>query len=63
MIGFITHQWKQPLNAIGLIAQNTEDILEEDEEFDKEELTDMMQAIMNHVIFMSETMENFKKFL
>lgn len=62
MIGFITHQWKQPLNAIGLIAQNTEDILEEDEEFDKKELTDMMQFIMNHVMFMSETMENFKNF-
>ena len=62
MIGFITHQWKQPLNAIGLIAQNTEDILEEDEEFDKEELADMMQSIMNHVMFMSETMENFKNF-
>ncbi len=62
MIGVITHQWKQPLNAIGLIAQNTEDILEENEEFDKEELTDMMQFIMNHVMFMSETMENFKNF-
>ena len=62
MIGFITHQWKQPLNAIGLIAQNTEDILEEDEEFDKDELIDMMQSIMNHVMFMSETMENFKNF-
>lgn len=62
MIGFITHQWKQPLNAIGLIAQNTEDILEEDEEFDKEELADMMKSIMNHVMFMSETMENFKNF-
>lgn len=62
MIGFITHQWKQPLNTIGLIAQNTEDILEEDEEFDKDELIDMMQSIMNHVMFMSETMENFKNF-
>ena len=62
MIGFITHQWKQPLNAIGLIAQNTEDILSEDEEFDKDELIDMMQSIMNHVMFMSETMENFKNF-
>ncbi|MDE7315248.1 MAG: PAS domain-containing protein, partial [Mucispirillum sp.] len=61
MIGFITHQWKQPLNAIGLIAQNTEDILE-DEDFDKEELAEMMQSIMNHVMFMSETMENFKNF-
>ncbi len=62
MIGFITHQWKQPLNAIGLIAQNTEDILEEDDEFNKEELSDMMQSIMNHIMFMSETMENFKNF-
>ena len=62
MIGFITHQWIQPLNAIGLIAQNTEDILEEDDEFDKEELVEMMQSIMNHVMFMSETMENFKNF-
>lgn len=62
MIGFITHQWKQPLNAIGLIAQNIEDIIEEDEEFDKEDLLDMMHSIMNHVMFMSETMENFKNF-
>ena len=45
IIGFITHQWKQPLNAIGLIAQNTEDILEEDDEFDKEELVEMMQSL------------------
>lgn len=62
MISFITHQWKQPLNAIGLIAQNTEDILMEDEEFEKEDITDMMQSIMKHIMFMSETMENFKNF-
>ncbi len=62
MISFITHQWKQPLNAIGLIAQNTEDILLEDEEFNKDEIADMMQSIMKHIVFMSETMENFKNF-
>ena len=62
MISFITHQWKQPLNAIGLIAQNTEDILTEDEEFERDDVIDMMQSIMNHIVFMSETMENFKNF-
>lgn len=62
MISFITHQWKQPLNAIGLIAQNTEDILTEDEEFERDDIIDMMQSIMNHIVFMSETMENFKNF-
>lgn len=62
MISFITHQWKQPLNAIGLIAQNTEDILTEDDEFDRDDIIDMMQSIMNHIVFMSETMENFKNF-
>ena len=62
MISFITHQWKQPLNAIGLIAQNTEDILVEDEEFERDDIIDMMQSIMNHIVFMSETMENFKNF-
>lgn len=62
MISFITHQWKQPLNAIGLIAQNTEDILTEDDEFDRDDIVDMMQSIMNHIVFMSETMENFKNF-
>lgn len=45
-----------------LLHKNTEDILEEDDEFDKEELVEMMQSIMNHVMFMSETMENFKNF-
>ena len=62
MISFITHQWKQPLNAIGLIAQNTEDILTEDDEFDRDDIVGMMQSIMNHIVFMSETMENFKNF-
>lgn len=62
MIGFITHQWKQPLNAIGLIAQNTADIMEEDEQFDRDDTIDMMQSIMDNVVFMSETMENFKNF-
>ena len=49
-------------NAIGLIAQNTEDILTEDEEFERDDIIDMMQSIMNHIVFMSETMENFKNF-
>ncbi len=62
MISFITHQWKQPLNAIGLIAQNTEDIIMEDENIEKDDIVDMMQTIMKHIVFMSETMENFKNF-
>ena len=62
MIGIITHQWKQPLNAIGLIAQNIEDILEEDENIDREEIASMMGSIMRYVMSMGETVDNFRDF-
>ncbi len=62
MIGIITHQWKQPLNAIGLIAQNIEVSLEEDEAIDRQEIKDMTGSIMKHVIAMGETVDNFRNF-
>lgn len=62
MIGIITHQWKQPLNAIGLIAQNIEDIIQEDEIIDREVIVSMMGSIMRYVTSMGETVDNFRDF-
>lgn len=62
MIGIITHQWKQPLNAIGLIAQNIEDIIQEDEVIDRDIIISMMGAIMRYVSSMGETVDNFRDF-
>ncbi|MDR2884618.1 MAG: PAS domain-containing sensor histidine kinase [Deferribacteraceae bacterium] len=61
MIGIIAHQWKQPLNVIGLMAQN----LEEDFDFgelSKENLGEYTDNIMKQVRYMSETIDDFSGF-
>ncbi|MBF0538262.1 MAG: hybrid sensor histidine kinase/response regulator [Nitrospirae bacterium] len=61
MIGFITHQWKQPLNAIGLIAQDIEDTHQYGQ-MDTAYLKTSVGEIMGQVTFMSKTMDDFRDF-
>lgn len=61
MIGVITHQWKQPLNAVGLLAQNIAS-LDEDDAVDRQEIKDMAGSIIKNVIAMGETVDNFRNF-
>lgn len=64
MLGIITHQWKQPLNAIGILAQHIESIFEECGDIaTKSEVGELTASIMEHISFMSETADNFKDFL
>ena len=58
MIGGITHQWKQPLNAIGLIAQ---DLIEEMDEklLNPPLLAKRVEEIMGQLQFMSQTIDDF----
>lgn len=61
MIGAIAHQWKQPLNSIGLIAQ----LLEEDflyGELDEDNLSKSIKDIMEQVGFMDSTIDSFRNF-
>jgi signal transduction histidine kinase len=61
MIGAIAHQWRQPLNAIGINIQNLEDDYEDglvDEKFIRE----FIEKNMNIIHFMSRTIDDFRDF-
>lgn len=61
MIQNIAHQWRQPLNTLGLQAQ---DILEayNYKELTKEYLENQVNSMMNTIYHMSKTIDNFKNF-
>lgn len=62
MIGNIAHQWRQPLNLLGLKIQDVEDAYdfhEIDEAYIKCFVTESMQQIS----YMSKTIEDFRNFL
>ncbi|MGE4295589.1 MAG: ABC transporter substrate-binding protein [Campylobacterales bacterium] len=61
MIGAIAHQWKQPLNAIALTAQDLPDALEAGE-LDAAALQKRADRIMDQVRFMSQTIDDFRDF-
>lgn len=61
MINNIAHQWRQPLNNLGLIAQNIK------ADFDNgtqsaEELTHNVHKMMDTIMFMSHTINDFSSF-
>lgn len=61
MMGVIIHQWKQPLNAISLLAQSISMDNEESEHPDPE-YEKNTQRIGEYVQFMSKTMSDFRNF-
>ncbi len=61
MIGAIAHQWRQPLNVIGLIIQNLQ-IAYEYGEMDKERLNNAVATAMWQINFMSKTIDDFRNF-
>lgn len=61
MIGAIAHQWKQPLNAIGIIAQDLPEAYEFGE-LNKEEVEKISSNILDQVKFMSQTIDDFRNF-
>jgi PAS domain S-box-containing protein len=61
MIGAIAHQWKQPLNAISLIAQDLADTRHYDE-LSVSECDRLVEKILNQVRFMSRTVDDFRNF-
>ncbi len=62
MIGAIAHQWRQPLNALGLIIQEIEFMYEDGEVIKGEDLTNMVNKGMNQIEFMSKTIDDFRNF-
>lgn len=61
MIGAIAHQWRQPLNAVGLIVQNIKDAYDFNE-LDKKYLTVSVDKAMQQIEFMSKTIDDFRNF-
>jgi len=61
MIGNIAHQWRQPLNAVGLLVQDIALCYEYDN-FTKEYLDTSTRKIMKLVRHMSQTIDDFRNF-
>jgi PAS domain S-box-containing protein len=61
MISAIAHQWRQPLNAAGLIIQNIKDAYEYGE-LDRAYLERAVENSMSQIQFMSKTIDDFRKF-
>jgi PAS domain S-box-containing protein len=61
MIGAIAHQWKQPLNAIALIAQCFKDDYEYNE-LNADVIDEHVSEIMKQVDFMNNTIDDFRNF-
>ncbi|PLX69907.1 MAG: hypothetical protein C0603_02940 [Denitrovibrio sp.] len=61
MIGNIAHQWRQPLNSLGLYIQDTVDAFHLNQ-LDKEYLEEFIDNSMNQINFMSKTIDNFRNY-
>ncbi|HEX9022494.1 MAG TPA: GAF domain-containing protein [Geobacteraceae bacterium] len=61
MISNIAHQWRQPLNSVGMIVQ---DLLLEYEtgKFDKNYLEESVTRAMDSILHMSQTIDDFRNF-
>jgi len=62
MINNIAHQWRQPLNIIALTIQDLMATYEEGECSD-EYVDETVKQIMNQVLHMSQTIDDFRNFL
>ncbi len=61
MINNIAHQWRQPLNNIGLIIQNIQ-LSYEDGTITHEEMEQEIDKAMNVIMHMSGTIDDFRNF-
>jgi signal transduction histidine kinase len=61
MIGNIAHQWRQPLNVLGLYLQELP-IMYDKPEFDREFLVSSIRRSMDVIMHMSRTIDDFRYF-
>jgi len=61
MIGAIAHQWRQPLNTLGLIIQDLPEA-HRFGELDDEYLNQTVKKVMRQVNFMAQTISDFRDF-
>jgi signal transduction histidine kinase len=61
MISLIAHQWRQPLNVIGVMVQSFQDAWEFDE-LTGEFIDQQVDIVMNQIQYMSDTITDFRDF-
>jgi len=61
MVGNIAHQWRQPLNSLGLIVQDFQDAYEHDE-IDSQYIANSVNQSMELIKHMSKTIDDFRNF-
>jgi signal transduction histidine kinase len=61
MIGNIAHQWRQPINTLGIVIQDYENAYEFDE-LDGDYLQHNRQEAMKQIDYMSNMIDNFSNF-
>jgi PAS domain S-box-containing protein len=61
MIGNIAHQWRQPLNMLGLLAQDLPMIYKKGE-FTAEYLNGIVKKMLENINHMSKTIDDFRNF-
>ncbi len=61
MLGAIAHQWRQPLNSLGLLIQNIRDSREYGS-MDDNLIDETVKTSMQHINHMSKTIDDFRKF-
>lgn len=62
MLESIAHQWRQPLNIMGLAIANIETQIAI-KEIDKKELLEKLEAIAYNISYLSDTIDDFRNFL
>lgn len=61
MISAISHQWRQPLNSVGLYVQDFKSAYKYGE-LDEHYLNDSIERIMQQIRYMSQTIDDFRNF-
>jgi C4-dicarboxylate-specific signal transduction histidine kinase len=61
MINNIAHQWRQPLNSLGLVIQQTQ-LLHDCGELTKDVIDSNVNSSMTLILHMSQTIDDFKNF-
>jgi len=61
MVNAIAHQWRQPLNTLGILAQDVSEAYSADE-LDKEYIQNFEKDSMKMIMHMSRTIDDFRDF-
>lgn len=62
MISMIAHQWRQPLNTITLQVSNLQLKYMMDQDISKKEIMRTLEDVSNSIVYLSETIDDFKTY-